>query len=62
MDPHPGATGGAQHLRPDLQPAARPHEFVRHPIMLGFMKYHGAQYGAYRERVPMLFPTGVKRD
>ncbi len=26
------------------------------------MKYHGADYGAYREHVPMLFPTGVKRD
>jgi protein-S-isoprenylcysteine O-methyltransferase Ste14 len=26
------------------------------------MKYHGAEYGAYRARVPMLFPTGVKHD
>jgi len=26
------------------------------------MKFHGAEYGAYRARVPMLFPTGVKRD
>ena len=26
------------------------------------MKYHGAEYGAYRARVPMLFPTGVKRN
>jgi len=26
------------------------------------MKYHSAEYGAYRARVPMLFPTGVKRD
>jgi protein-S-isoprenylcysteine O-methyltransferase Ste14 len=26
------------------------------------MRYHGAEYGAYRARVPMLFPTGVKRD
>ena len=26
------------------------------------MKSHGAEYGAYRARVPMLFPTGVKRD
>ena len=25
------------------------------------MKYHGAEYGAYRARVPMLFPTGAKR-
>jgi protein-S-isoprenylcysteine O-methyltransferase Ste14 len=25
------------------------------------MKYHGAEYTAYRERVPKLFPTGVKR-
>jgi protein-S-isoprenylcysteine O-methyltransferase Ste14 len=25
-------------------------------------KYHGAEYEAYRARVPMLFPTGVKRD
>jgi protein-S-isoprenylcysteine O-methyltransferase Ste14 len=25
------------------------------------MKYHGAEYGAYRARVPMLLPTGVKR-
>jgi methanethiol S-methyltransferase len=25
------------------------------------MKYHGAAYGAYRARVPMLLPTGVKR-
>ncbi len=26
------------------------------------MKFHGAEYAAYRERVPMLFPTGVKHD
>jgi methanethiol S-methyltransferase len=26
------------------------------------MRFHGAEYGAYRARVPMLFPTGVKRD
>jgi protein-S-isoprenylcysteine O-methyltransferase Ste14 len=26
------------------------------------MKFHGAEYGAYRDRVPMLLPTGVKRD
>ena len=26
------------------------------------MKFHAAEYGAYRARVPMLFPTGVKRD
>jgi hypothetical protein len=26
------------------------------------MKYHGSEYGAYRARVPMLFPTGVKRN
>ena len=26
------------------------------------MKYHGTDYGAYRARVPMLFPAGVKRD
>jgi methanethiol S-methyltransferase len=26
------------------------------------MKDHGASYGAYRARVPMLFPTGVKRE
>ena len=25
------------------------------------MKYHGAEYGAYRARVPMLLPIGVKR-
>jgi protein-S-isoprenylcysteine O-methyltransferase Ste14 len=25
------------------------------------MKFHGGEYGAYRARVPMLFPTGVKR-
>ena len=25
------------------------------------MKYHGVEYGAYRARVPMLLPTGVKR-
>jgi protein-S-isoprenylcysteine O-methyltransferase Ste14 len=25
------------------------------------MKHHSAEYGAYRARVPMLFPTGVKR-
>lgn len=25
------------------------------------MKYHGAQYEAYRARVPMLLPTGAKR-
>jgi methanethiol S-methyltransferase len=25
------------------------------------MKSHGAEYGAYRARVPMLLPTGVKR-
>jgi methanethiol S-methyltransferase len=25
------------------------------------MKYHGAEYAAYRARVPMLFPTGAKR-
>jgi methanethiol S-methyltransferase len=25
------------------------------------MKYHAIEYGAYRARVPMLFPTGVKR-
>jgi methanethiol S-methyltransferase len=25
------------------------------------MKYHSAEYGAYRARVPMLFPTGAKR-
>jgi len=25
------------------------------------MKYHSAEYAAYRARVPMLFPTGVKR-
>jgi methanethiol S-methyltransferase len=26
------------------------------------MKHHSAEYEAYRARVPMLFPTGVKRD
>ena len=26
------------------------------------VKYHSAEYEAYRARVPMLFPTGVKRD
>jgi methanethiol S-methyltransferase len=26
------------------------------------MKYHGIEYGAYRARVPMLFPTGTKRE
>jgi protein-S-isoprenylcysteine O-methyltransferase Ste14 len=25
------------------------------------MKSHAAEYGAYRSRVPMLLPTGVKR-
>jgi hypothetical protein len=25
------------------------------------MKYHAVEYGAYRARVPMLLPTGVKR-
>jgi protein-S-isoprenylcysteine O-methyltransferase Ste14 len=25
------------------------------------MKYHGTEYGAYRARVPMLLPTGVRR-
>ena len=25
------------------------------------MKYHSTEYGAYRARVPMLFPTGAKR-
>ncbi len=25
------------------------------------MKYHGDEYGAYRARVPMLLPTGLKR-
>lgn len=25
------------------------------------MKFHSAEYGEYRARVPMLFPTGVKR-
>jgi len=25
------------------------------------MQHHGAEYGAYRARVPMLFPTGAKR-
>jgi methanethiol S-methyltransferase len=25
------------------------------------MKYHGKEYAAYRARVPMVFPTGVKR-
>jgi methanethiol S-methyltransferase len=25
------------------------------------MRYHGAQYGPYRARVPMLLPTGAKR-
>ena len=25
-------------------------------------RYHSAEYEAYRARVPMLFPTGVKRD
>jgi protein-S-isoprenylcysteine O-methyltransferase Ste14 len=28
---------------------------------LDLMKYHGAEYGASRARVPMLFPTGAKR-
>ena len=26
------------------------------------MKFHGAEYRAYREKVPMLFPTGTKGD
>jgi methanethiol S-methyltransferase len=26
------------------------------------MKYHAVEYGAYRARVPMLLPTGVKRE
>jgi methanethiol S-methyltransferase len=26
------------------------------------MKHHGADYAAYRARVPMLFPTGLKHD
>jgi methanethiol S-methyltransferase len=26
------------------------------------MKYHGSEYAAYRARVPMLFPTGAKRE
>jgi methanethiol S-methyltransferase len=25
------------------------------------MKQHAMEYGAYRARVPMLFPTGAKR-
>jgi protein-S-isoprenylcysteine O-methyltransferase Ste14 len=26
------------------------------------MKYHGSEYAEYRARVPMLFPTGTKRE
>jgi methanethiol S-methyltransferase len=26
------------------------------------MKYHGSEYAEYRARVPMLFPTGAKRE
>lgn len=26
------------------------------------MRFHGAEYGAYRAKVPMLFPTGANRD
>jgi protein-S-isoprenylcysteine O-methyltransferase Ste14 len=26
------------------------------------MRYHSAEYGVYRARVPMLFPTGTKRE
>ena len=26
------------------------------------MKFHGAEYGAYRAQVPMLFPTGGRRE
>ena len=26
------------------------------------VRYHGTEYEAYRARVPMLFPTGVKRN
>lgn len=26
------------------------------------MKFHGVEYGAYRAKVPMLFPTGTRRD
>ena len=25
------------------------------------MRFHGAEYQAYRDKVPMLFPTGAKR-
>jgi protein-S-isoprenylcysteine O-methyltransferase Ste14 len=39
-----------------------PSSVERSTYVRDLMKFHGAEYGAYRARVPMLFPTGVKHD